>query len=187
MPEKLEEYHEQYELVNGREVMMSPARTEHNRIQGNLYGMIWNFLRGKRCVLFSEEKVVFDEDNHFVPDLMIVCDRSKIKENHVEGAPDLVIEILSISTRKRDFGIKKNVYEKYGVKEYWIVDPRAKSIQVYCRMDGKLELNNVYTVPYSQELEALTEEEREKLTLSLKVGLYDDFVIDVGEVFRDIE
>ena len=183
MPETLEEIRS--ELVHGAELMMSPANLRHNRIGGNLCRIIGNYLRGKKCKLFYESYVFFDEKNRFIPDLMVVCDKGKIKETHVEGAPDLVIEILSVRTQKRDLGIKKQVYEKFGVREYWIVDPRSKTIFVYHLSEGRLELDNAYSVAQDWEYELLTEDERKDITLSLKVSLYDDLVIDVREVFED--
>lgn len=84
------------ELIGGKIVMMSPAATNHNRISGNIYGIFWSYLKGKKCVPFGDgEKVFLTETDHYVPDFMVVCDRDKIKPDGVHGAPDLVVEILS--------------------------------------------------------------------------------------------
>ena len=96
-----EQEYGQYEIIDGKTVMMSPAATNHRRIQRNLSRIIGNYLLGKRCELFLEEDVYFEDKSHFIPDLIIVCDKNKIKEFHVEGAPDLVVEILSAGTQKR--------------------------------------------------------------------------------------
>lgn len=172
------------ELVEGAEVLMSPASTGHNRIAGNLFLIIGNYLRGKRCRVFYETKVIFDEKNHYIPDLIVVCDRKKIKENAVEGPPDLVVEILSPSTQKRDLGVKKRVYEKFGVKEYWIVNPKSKSVEVYHLLENRFELDSVCAVLQDWEWEAMTEKEKREISLNLKVSLYDDLVIDVREIFE---
>ena len=119
------------ECIDGNTVMLAPAGTGHNSIGGNLYRIISNFLRKKRCKVFYETKVVLDESNRLIPDLIVVCDQDKIKENYVEGAPDFVVEILSPSTRKRDLSAKRDIYERFGVKEYWIIDPLYRSILVY--------------------------------------------------------
>jgi len=177
---------EKYELINGQEVMMSPANIRHNRIQRNLSIIIGNYLRGKRCELFSETMVRFDTLNHFIPDLLIVCDRSKIKANYIEGAPDLIVEILSPSTGKRDVGIKKNIYEHFGVREYWIVNPKDLSIEVYHLKEGRFELDDRYTVLDEWDEEAMSEKEKKEHRLTLKVSLYDDLEIEVKEIFEDL-
>ena len=173
-----------YEIINGEEIMMSPANTRHNRIQGNLSAIIWNYLKGKRCKVFFETMVNFDENNHYIPDLVIVCDPSKIKLTHIEGSPDLVVEILSPSTGKRDISIKKKVYERFGVKEYWIISPKEKAIEVYHLIDGAYVLDDRYTVLEEGEEEIFTEKEKAEHRLTLKVSLYDDLEIDVKEIFK---
>ena len=100
------------EIIHGRESAMSPANIKHIIVQQNLSGIIWNFLRGKRCQVLTEAEVVFDEDNHLVPDLLVVCDKEKIKKNFIQGAPDFIVEVLSPSTKRRDMTVKKDIYEK---------------------------------------------------------------------------
>ena len=172
------------ELVQGREIAMSPASIRHIAIQRNLGGIIWQFLRGKKCQLFMEASVVFDEENEFVPDLMVVCDPDKIKKNHIDGAPDFVVEILSPSTRRRDITVKKDTYEKYGVKEYWIINPKEEAIEVYLLKDGKYVLDNVYHNFDEEDWAALTDAEKAEQLLSLKISLYSDLEIQVKEIFE---
>ena len=173
-----------YELINGVEVMLARPVINHSRISRNLNRIIANYLRGKRCEVFGEADVFFDEENHYIPDLIIVCDKSKIKATRIEGAPDLVVEILSPRTSKNDLGVKKDTYEKFGVREYWIINPQDKSIAVYHLKGGRYRLDNVYTIMPDYELEDMTEKEKEEYTLKLKVSLYDDLEIDVTEVFE---
>ncbi|MBR2216599.1 MAG: Uma2 family endonuclease [Selenomonadaceae bacterium] len=174
------------ELINGQKVMMSPAGTWHNSVGANLAGILHNYLRGKkRCKFFYETMVYLDKDNHFIPDLMIVCDRKKIKANYVLGAPDLVIEILSFSTRKNDLTVKKDAYGRAGVKEYWIVSPKEETVDVYLPHDGTLQLANCYRNYPAEEWAEMSPEERATAELTLKVSLYDDLVIDVREIFED--
>ena len=173
-----------YELIHGEEVMLAQPAINHIRIARNLSAMIYRYLRGKRCEVFNEADVYLDESNHFVPDLIIVCDPKKIKPDGIYGNPDLVVEILSPSTGKRDLGIKKTIYERFGVKEYWIVSPKEKAITVYHLQDGKFELDNRYAVLEPWEEGMLSEKEKAEHTLSLKVSLYDDLLIDVGNVFE---
>ncbi len=175
-----------YELINGQEVMMSPANIRHNMVQGNLIFIMGSYLKGKHCELFFGVMVRFDALNHFIPDLLIVCDRDKIKANYIEGAPDLVVEILSPSTGKRDVGYKKNVYEHFGVREYWIVNPKDLSIEVYHLKEGRFELDDRYTVWDEWDAELLSEKEKAEHRLTLKVSLYDDLEIEVKEIFEDL-
>ena len=176
------------EVINGQEVLMSPRpATRHSRAAGRIYGIFFQFLRKKRCEAFFEHEVHLDDENIFVPDVLIICDKDKIKPNFIEGAPDLVVEVLSASTAARDKGIKKDAYEKAGVKEYWIVDPLSKSIEVYHLRNGRLELDDVYLVYPPEEWQRMTEEQHAAARLTVKVSLYDDLFVDVREVFEDID
>ncbi|WP_303841281.1 Uma2 family endonuclease [Selenomonas ruminantium] len=172
------------EQIQGREIAMSPASIKHIFIQRNLAGIIWQYLRGKKCQLLLEAEVVFDEENKFIPDLMVVCEPDKIKKNHIEGAPDFIVEVLSPSTRRRDITIKKDIYEKYGVKEYWIISPKDEAIEVYILRNGKYELDNIYHNFDEEDWAALSDTEKAEQQLSLKVSLYDDLEIQVKEIFE---
>ena len=175
------------EKIAGKTVLMSPSpAVEHNRIAGNIYSIFRQFLKGKkRCEpFFDGVDVYLDDDNIFIPDVMIVCDRNKIRPNGIYGAPDLVVEILSPSTLTRDRSVKKAVYERTGVREYWIVDPLAKSVEVYHWREGRLELDHAYIVYPDWEWERMTEEEKEAARLSVKVSRYDHLEVDVREIFE---
>ena len=172
------------ELIDGVVYDMSPANTKHIFIQGNLFTIISNFLKGKRCKVMFEAEVRFDERNKFIPDLAIVCRPEQIKSSYIDGAPDFVAEVLSRSTKKRDLTVKMRVYEQYGVKEYWIIDPKAESIDVYLLKDGKFELEETYHNISEEEWEELSEEDRAQERLSLKLSLYDELEIKVKEVFE---
>jgi Uma2 family endonuclease len=133
-----------YEMYNGRLVAMSPrAATNHNVVLGNIFCIFRNFLRGRACTPFTDTDVYLTENDSFVPDVMIVCNRDIVKTDGIYGAPDLVVEILSPSTAKKDKGYKKDLYEKCGVKEYWIVEVETQSIEVYLLQDGKYALSDV--------------------------------------------
>ena len=81
------------------------------------------------------------------------------------------------------------LYEKYGVKEYWIVDPFMKSVMVYLLRDGKFELDNIYCFYTEKELSAMDEKERAaaEAQQKIKVSLYDDFIVDVNDMFEDVD
>ena len=176
------------EIINGQEVLMSPRpATRHTIIAGHIHHIFRRFLTGKRCKVFFEPDLFLDENNNFVPDIVIVCDRGKIKYNGIYGAPDLVVEVLSPSTAANDRGIKKDTYEKAGVREYWIVDPASKSIEAYRLQNGRLAFSNMCLVYPPEEWERMTEEQRAAARLTVKVSLYDDLFVDVREVFEDID
>lgn len=173
------------EYIDGVAYMMSSAGTRHNRVGGNFYTILHRFLRKKRCRVFYETTVKFDDKNQFIPDLMVVCDPSKIKSSFIEGAPDFVAEILSPSTRRRDLSLKRDTYEKFGVKEYWIIDPRAETIDVYTLEEGKFIMSGSYHNYTEDELEGLDEEDLAMAKLPLKLSLYDELTVDLAEVFEE--
>ena len=97
--------------------------------------------------------------------------------------PDLVVEILSRSTMKNDISIKKYIYERNGVKEYWIVNHWIKAIEVYHLVEGKYELDNVYQIYSPNEWENLEDEERAEAKFDIKVSIFDDLIVDINKVF----
>ena len=131
-----------YEILDG-DLCMTPApNTRHQDISGNLFGIVWNFLRinpvGK--VFSAPYDVVFSKDPPQVaePDLVFVSKEhsSIIGEKNIQGAPDLLVEILSEGTATRDRRKKHSLYERFGVPEYWIVDPETETAQVFRLVDG---------------------------------------------------
>lgn len=96
------------EMIDGVIVMMSPRpAVEHSTASFNIANIFKNYLRGKTCRAFNDGVAVFlDDKNYYVPDAMIVCDRSKIKHDGIHGAPDLVVEVLSRGTYRNDRGKK---------------------------------------------------------------------------------
>ena len=176
------------ELIDGEVVAMSPRPTfNHNRVASRIYWAFENYLRGKRCTVIADGTDLYlTEKDRFVPDMMVVCDRDKIKRDGVHGAPDLVVEVLSPSTAKKDRLHKKAVYGTCGVREYWLVDPENRTIEQYLPQDGRLELNTVY-VSYSEDaLERMTEEERSAVETHFQCSLYDDFDIALDEIFSGL-
>ncbi len=128
------------ELIKGKIFKMSPAPTSwHQSISMFLTGTLWQHLNDKSCKLFAAPFDVYlthtpknykTTNNIVQPDLCVICDISKIKEFGCVGAPDFIIEILSKSTRKKDLTHKKDLYEEFGVQEYWIVSPQEELIIV---------------------------------------------------------
>jgi len=131
-----------YELTDGKIHMMSPPSQKHQEISGELFVQFHNFLRGKACKVLAAPFAVRlnadkEDDTIFEPDLLVVCDKSKLDGKRCNGAPDLVIEILSPSTASRDRVTKFNKYLQAGVREYWIVDPESKTVSVHILENGK--------------------------------------------------
>lgn len=139
---------EYFEIIDGVVYDMSPAPgVKHQSISFELSGVLYNFLKNKPCRAFTapfEVKLVessesADKDITTVvqPDITIICDENKIDAKGCVGAPDIAIEILSPSTAYKDETEKLRLYEKHGVREYWIVNPEAKYIMIYRIENGK--------------------------------------------------
>ena len=175
-----------YELIRGEEKLLAQPATPHASVAKNIAFLLQSYLRGKRCKLFGEVDVFFDENNHFIPDLLVVCDPQKIKYNGIHGAPELIVEILSPGTAKNDRTSKKDVYEAFGVREYWLVNPKDKSVEVYHLLNGKFILDDIYHDYSEEDWDLLTEKEKAAQKFKVKVSLYDDLEIDVKEIFEDI-
>lgn len=124
---------QRWELINGVPYCMSPGpKTSHQNVVGNLFQKIKNHLDGKKCKPFlSPVDVILSEDDVVQPDLLVVCDPKKIKEDGIQGAPDVVFEVLSPSTERKDRWDKKTLYETYGVKEYVILSPKGIYAELY--------------------------------------------------------
>ena len=134
------QFKERVELFLGRVTKMSPApNVNHQRLSSNILGLIWNFIRYKECQVFSAP---FDirlpitnkkghKDTVVQPDIVVICDESKLDEQGCNGAPDIVVEILSPGNCSREMKDKFELYELSNVPEYWIVDPEHQDITVY--------------------------------------------------------
>lgn len=143
------------ELIDGEPIMMSPPTRLHQEVSGSIFAQLHNFLEGKRCKVFHapfgvrlfEEAEDYPEDVDTVvePDISVVCDLNKLDQMGCRGAPDMVIEILSPSTQRHDRLVKLNLYQRAGVREYWIVDPQGQSVEVYLPdSGGSLRVHEVY-------------------------------------------
>lgn len=186
------------EIINGKFYLMAGTSIEHGDIVNNLNFIFKGYLKGKKCRVYGEGiKVKFDKDSpEVLPDIKIVCDTNKIKRNHIEGAPDLIIEVLSESTENKDRGVKYELYEKHGVKEYWLVDADNKKIYVYLlNKDGRYSLDYTYK-HYSEEEIAEIEadeddenEEKKRINIkTIKTSIYgDDLIIDIADIFENVD
>ena len=158
------------ELIAGQWFDMATPNTRHQEIVSILTHRLWSFIeeKGGDCKVFPAPFAVFlteNVHNWLEPDISVICDKDKIKEDGCHGAPDLVVEVTSPSTQKRDLGKKLFLYRTEGVKEYWIVNPDASMITNYA---------------FSDEIEEI-EGEQIRFEDELVSHLYPDFSIRLSE------
>lgn len=134
-----------YQLIGGKLIMTPAPATYHQIISMRLGSRLANFVTEKDIglVLFAPVDVYFEEKECYQPDIIFITKErfSLIEPAKINGAPDLVIEILSPSTAYYDMKKKARTYARYGVKEYWLVDPEEQSIEVYAGEEGKFVLD----------------------------------------------
>ena len=169
-------FNERVELFKGKILKMSPApNREHQEISINLNGFLWNYFRNSSCKLYSapfDVRLVKTKSNDrkvatvVQPDLCVICDQTKLDDKGCNGAPDLIVEILSPGNSKKEMGIKFDLYEENGVKEYWIVEPAEKMILVYTLQNEKYI-----------GLKPLIEDDK------IKSPLFPELNFDVKEIF----
>ena len=160
-----------WELIAGVPHMLAPGPSpQHQSISGRLFKVLSDFLEGKPCQVFSaplDVRLSADtyDDTVVQPDLLVVCDESKLDDKGCTGAPDMTIEVLSPSSQQRDRYQKFQLYRDAGVREYWIVDPESKTIQVHVLRDG-----DYITYVYSRDNAA-------------PVSILDGLTIDLKYIF----
>ncbi len=147
---------ERWEIINGVPSLMSPAPlTEHQRILGELFVPLALYFKDKKCRVFPapfdvrlprEEETDEEISTVVQPDIVVVCDQNKLDERGCKGAPELVIEILSSSTAKKDLNEKFNLYEQSKIQQYWVVFPKFQVIDIYSLNDsGQYEKTNSFS------------------------------------------
>lgn len=171
---------ERWEISDGIAYMQAAPSPIHQEILVGLLVQLHHYFSGDLCKVYpapfcvrlikDDEKKSEDIKNVVEPDITIVCDKSKIDETGCNGAPDMIIEIISPSSIKMDRFIKFNSYEKAGVKEYWIVEPGGKLVSVFVLQDDQR-----YGRP-----ETYTEADK------IKVSILPDLIIDLKPVFESV-
>jgi Uma2 family endonuclease len=127
-----------HELIDGEHYVTPSPNTKHQRVSGNLYFLIRTWLEEHPVgqIFYAPFDVVFSNFDIVEPDLLYLSTgrvQQVLTEQHVTGAPEIVVEIASKGTRKRDETIKRRLYERCGVSEYWVVDPLLDVVRVYLR------------------------------------------------------
>ena len=163
-----------YELINGNLVRKQSPTLDHQLVSGELEFLMMAYAKksGLGKVLHAPMDGVLDDNNAYHPDIFFVKKERYFifdeKEKVVIGAPDLVVEILSKSTAADDKGDKRDNYEKFGVREYWLVDPIRKSIEVYALVNERFKL-----ISYLEENGVL------------KSSVLEGFEMDIEQVFAE--
>ena len=169
---------ERIEIIDGEAFMMAPPSRAHQEAVTALMGQLYDYLKGKKCKVYAAPFAVrlFEEngdhpedvDTLVEPDITVVCDPDKLDKYGCRGAPDMVIEILSPSTRRHDLAVKYRLYQRAGVREYWIVDPDTRIVQVFKLEDGLYNAPDVFTAGSAAP-----------------VGIWEDFSVDLSQVFTE--
>ena len=167
------------ELIRGKIFKMTPSPLrKHQQVSANIHLLIGPHFSNPCQVYYAPLDVYLihhgedwkETKNIFQPDLFVVCDPEKLHDRGCIGAPDLVVEILSPGTAKKDLGLKRDLYEEYGVKELWIVHPNEGTIIVHILQNGKYHILPIYAK--GQILQSPT---------------FSDLKIDLDEVFSGME
>jgi Uma2 family endonuclease len=155
-----------HELIDGEHYVTPSPNTKHQAVSGNLYFLMRSWLEQHPIgrVFYAPFDVVFTQFDVVEPDLMYMSNERAaeiLTSKHVTGAPEIVVEIASRGTRKRDETIKRRLYERSGVSEYWVVDPELDIMRVYRREHDRFarpielaaERGDVLTTPLLSRLE----------------------------------
>lgn len=147
---------ERWELIHGVAYNMSPAPSrKHQETLSWLFRELSLFLKDKSCktyfapfdVRLPEADEADDEaiDTVVQPDIVVFCDLTRLDDAGAKGAPDICVEVLSPSTSRKDLSVKFDLYERHGVKEYWVVDPAGEWFQVFSMIDnGKFDEGRLF-------------------------------------------
>lgn len=171
---------ERLEIIDGTVYAQATPSPAHQKISSNLHFALHGYLLGKSCIVFAAPftvrlpleggEVDGNKNRNIVePDLTVVCDKSKLDKGGYNGAPTLVVEIVSKSSKKRDYMLKLHKYEKAGVKEYWIISPDDETMTRYA-----LNEQMRYDIPDTYVLD-----EDEVITSKI----FPDFAIHLNDVF----
>ncbi len=149
----LNDDYKKVEKIGGVIYNMSPSGGfSHGQVNVNIIHSMRKQLKGSICAVSMENLDLYLSDDEYVtPDVMLICDRNQVKKDKYRGVPRFIVETLSPSTAFKDRTIKKEAYERLGVDEYWIVEPKAKSVEVYYLQEDGYELVNSLILEEDEE------------------------------------
>ena len=178
-----------YETIGGKKIMAPSASPYHSNLIIQLATDLNNYCREKICgrVFIDSLEVHLPDGNVFRPDLIVIkSDNMNIVERNkpIHGVPDMVVEVLSRSTMKRDLTVKKDSYEKCGVQEYWIINPYMETVEVYLLQDGKYVMDNFYAKYPDYEWENMSDEEKAEAKFEIPVSIFEDLTVKIDDIFR---
>lgn len=173
------------EKIDGVIYDMSPsAGYRHGIVNNNINTIIKSGLKGSICLVFMENldyKYHPDKnDDYLCPDVMVICDRKRLKGGAYSGVPKFIAETLSPSTAKKDKTVKKDIYEAAGVEEYWIVSPQG-ALEIYYLQEGKYILEQSYMLVGDKEEEGYNAE------TEIFLKGFPQIKMTLGEIFEGVE
>ncbi|MCL2321608.1 MAG: Uma2 family endonuclease [Oscillospiraceae bacterium] len=181
------------EIIYGKIYYMAGGTFLHVDIITNI-GLEFNiYFRNKniKCKAYTEGLKVFldkkRKDEYVLPDVSIICDRSKRTKQGTKAIPELIVEVISDSSRRDDKITKLNFYENSGIKEYWIVEPELKSIEQYILVNGRYEPPKMLVLLNENELNNLSDERKASYTTIIKPTMFEDLEIDLKDIFPQEE
>lgn len=156
------------ELIDGRIYYMTPPSRQHQKIVGELYTNINNYIRDNKgtCEAYTAPFAIYlneNNDTYIEPDISVICDKDKLDDKGCKGSPDLIIEVISPGNPEHDYITKLGMYRAAGVREYWIVDSRNQTTKVYF-FEAEIFAQN-YT-----------------FSDTIKVNIYSDLSIDFSQL-----
>ena len=164
-----------WQIIDGHAYCMAAApNIKHQKVTGNLYATIKEKLGGKPCVPFiAPTDVVFDDYNIVQPDVLVVCNKSKITDANIQGAPDLVVEVISPSNSFMDKKQKLELYERFAVPEYLLIDPVGDLVERFRLVDGRYGRSEIFA--WHEELALIS-------LPGLVINLWEVFERDLAEL-----
>lgn len=178
-----------YEIIGGEKILAPSANLFHSDAIDELlveFRIYFRQHKNSGYAFGDHVDVHFPDGSIYKPDLVVITEENKnimSSNKAIHGVPDMVAEVLSRSTRKNDLTVKKDTYEKYGVKEYWIVDPLMKIISVYILRDGKYALDYEYTCYDDDEFEDLPEAEKAAAKFEISPSIFPELKIKLRDIF----
>ena len=162
---------ERAELIDGKFYDMAPPSRIHQKLVMGISNTVQNYIHQNRgnCKVYPAPFAVnldADDKDWVEPDISVICDPNKLTDRGCSGAPDLIFEIVSPSSRKLDYGIKNSIYSQSGVREYWIVDPAKERVTVYHYEDDAAPI--IYS-----------------FTQDIPVGIYPGLAIKINDLLEN--